>query len=642
MKRFLFTLGIITICLPATLIAEGNEKKKLDYFLSGNNTENVDPVIELASPYFAPLDDQTVNQTDLSFYIFNPDAEASTELYRTTDPEIGYTLIETLPPSATDQHYTDYDLKPRTTFYYRLRSIKGSRVSAFSDPIHLTTVSRLYEPGFEIVPQTTFLGFEITFTDNSYGDFWYDIYRVEVGTTNSDFVHQLEMLDSGRTVVFQDGGIMKERTEYFYEIVATGNGEAYPQFYWTSDTVTSLNNPEEEPLPPSWESSGPPPSFACGSEIALTFSNSDPYSSTEIWRSLSNESGFILIASADGFYMDTEVKPHTTYYYKLRTKKNNTYSEFSETRSFTSGSDFFEPELFSTALPDNTVEFSLKDHSYGEGSYEVYGLDLTTGFLNGFFATIIAPDSGAVHSYTDTYVIPGHEYFYGVSAILACDGLPVISEFSTQVFVPEIGPKILSFSLINADTDVEVRQLNNNDSFNYSPRYNIGVNASPETKSVAFTVNGKPLKDSQLPFALFGDAKGNYHKGHLKPGNYTLIATPYSGSRQNGASGPSVTIRFTVTDDRKNKPSEPKESVRVNIFPNPVVNNVTIEVLNASSSLIRIDIIDQHGNSFRLSQDYARSQTFNRDWNAASLQKGTYIITVQVDEKLYSNRVIVK
>jgi hypothetical protein len=49
-----------------------------------------------------------------------------------------------------------------------------------------------------------------------------------------------------------------------------------------------------------------------------------------------------------------------------------------------------------------------------------------------------------------------------------------------------------------------------------------------------------------VPYALFGDIRGDYEKWYPAPGSYTLTATPYTKRDAEGEVGTPLTIRFTV------------------------------------------------------------------------------------------------
>jgi len=110
--------------------------------------------------------------------------------------------------------------------------------------------------------------------------------------------------------------------------------------------------------------------------------------------------------------------------------------------------------------------------------------------------------------------------------------------------------KVLSFTLVNANTDSDVRQLNNGDvidicAYPVSVRANVCNEANIE--SVKFLVNGNFFKMENIPFyTLAGDNNGNYNPWNVTAGTYTITAIPYSGNNGSGTAGTTLSITVTV------------------------------------------------------------------------------------------------
>ncbi|MDQ4139415.1 MAG: Ig-like domain-containing protein, partial [Bacteroidota bacterium] len=118
------------------------------------------------------------------------------------------------------------------------------------------------------------------------------------------------------------------------------------------------------------------------------------------------------------------------------------------------------------------------------------------------------------------------------------------------------GEKIVSFTLINADTEQPIQEVTNGATLNLATlptkNLNIRANTDPATVgSVVFTLSGAQIRNETQtgkPYALFGDAGGNYNPWIPTLGSYTLKCTPYSGSAASGTAGTSLTITFTVVN----------------------------------------------------------------------------------------------
>lgn len=115
--------------------------------------------------------------------------------------------------------------------------------------------------------------------------------------------------------------------------------------------------------------------------------------------------------------------------------------------------------------------------------------------------------------------------------------------------------KVTSYTLVNADTDLDIATLKSGDQLNLatlpSRNLNIRANFSGPAASVKFSLTGAltySSTDSVAPFALFGDTNGDYASQPLTAGSYTLKSTPYSQTGGAGVAGTALTISFTMID----------------------------------------------------------------------------------------------
>jgi PKD repeat protein len=117
-------------------------------------------------------------------------------------------------------------------------------------------------------------------------------------------------------------------------------------------------------------------------------------------------------------------------------------------------------------------------------------------------------------------------------------------------------PYIVSFTLMNADTDQPIPQhdpLLNGATIDLAAlptqRLNVRANVSPATVgSVRFSYDAiaNYRTESVTPYALAGDTNGNYYAWTPSTTTHTLTATPYSGGGISGTAGTALTIRFNV------------------------------------------------------------------------------------------------
>ena len=109
------------------------------------------------------------------------------------------------------------------------------------------------------------------------------------------------------------------------------------------------------------------------------------------------------------------------------------------------------------------------------------------------------------------------------------------------------------FNLINATDETVIQVLNDGDVIGMnnlpSTDLNINVTTNQSVGSIVFTLTGAETQntnENNAPYALFGDAGGNYNVWNPTMGNYVLTADAYSGVGGGGTLEGSVTINFTI------------------------------------------------------------------------------------------------
>jgi hypothetical protein len=115
---------------------------------------------------------------------------------------------------------------------------------------------------------------------------------------------------------------------------------------------------------------------------------------------------------------------------------------------------------------------------------------------------------------------------------------------------------VVSYTLVNADTDTDIQPLTNGATLNLAtlPTRNLNVraNTSPATVgSVVFALTGAQTHnqtETNAPYSLWGDTSGNYAPWTPVAGSYTLKATPFSASGGGGSAGTPLTISFSVVN----------------------------------------------------------------------------------------------
>lgn len=282
-------------------------------------------------------------------------------------------------------------------------------------------------------------------------------------------------------------------------------------------------------------------------EIVLGYVNPNEDSQTEIWISRSPDDGFILArvegpAEGQQVYFDDTRSPRTTYYFKLRAIRGDLKSDFSGITSFTTGSEFFPPEITAEATGPETIDITFHDRSYNDVSYTIWKEGPGPEFRRSFSAA----DSGQVFHFTDEFLEPDQTYVYWVDAYTEGPNMPRYIAIVNVTVTTPAAPILFGFALIDADRDVTVMDLNAGDEV-FAPEHpNIMAFANEETGSVVFFLNGAKRVENVPPYSYFYDTNGDFKSGNLPPGEYQLSATPFTGNNGKGTSGTTIAVNFTV------------------------------------------------------------------------------------------------
>jgi hypothetical protein len=138
--------------------------------------------------------------------------------------------------------------------------------------------------------------------------------------------------------------------------------------------------------------------------------------------------------------------------------------------------------------------------------------------------------------------------------------------------------------LVNANSDNDIGLLTDGSVINLANLATSNLNVRAETSgtvgSVGFSLTGPSARnqtENVAPYALFGDASGNYNVGSFAVGQHTLVATPYSGGNKSGTAGTAMSISFEVIDESVGVPT-------TGVY-NEENGLVIMEVENTSSTL---------------------------------------------------------
>lgn len=197
-----------------------------------------------------------------------------------------------------------------------------------------------------------------------------------------------------------------------------------------------------------------------------------------------------------------------------------------------------------------------------------------------------------------------------------------------RVLYPTDTAAKIAFILMDAASDAEIRPLHHLDTVYISPGEQISVKAVPaHAESVVFLLNGGHYRtENAEPFALAGDAGGNFHPWYPVPGEQILIATAYAGHSGTGRFLQSHTIHFEVIVR--------ESALRVAIHPNPIQDIASVSIESENDQQVHILLTDYMGRIY-LNQQTNLNPGENRipiNINQYDLTKGIYFVKI-VGEK---------
>jgi hypothetical protein len=205
---------------------------------------------------------------------------------------------------------------------------------------------------------------------------------------------------------------------------------------------------------------------------------------------------------------------------------------------------------------------------------------------------------------------------------------------------------VVSFTLVNADNGKDIYELEDGDEINLDElsTTNLNIRANTDSKrtgSVVFDFYRPDVMDiitvteNKWPYALGGDFNNggkNYRaiEPALSPGEYLLLATPYSGSNGTGTEGNGLFIEFGVVGSndvvaRKAASQENKSDADLQVFPNPVANKFTLK-FNSTSEPVDVNLYNPKGQLVRSFRGLGLPE---KQVDMSDLPAGLYMLKVQ-------------
>lgn len=283
------------------------------------------------------------------------------------------------------------------------------------------------------------------------------------------------------------------------------------------------------------------------------------------------------------------------------------------------------------ALNNGTVKFTLLNNVSSGLSGDLIREGLTYPQNGEIITTFSLPQTGDRFTYIDDHVLPGKSYVYIFEYITESSGGYIIN-FDTVAVVSTI-PALSDFYLIAPSYDDEYEVLHDGYEIVIEGT-NIRAEANTDlTGSVVFYLNGKESRDNTAPFALFPEVKGDYKKGHLKNGTYTLTAVAFPEKNGKGIPGDTLTVAFTVNNIYK--------GATVNVYPNPLGPNSTVYVHGNAGDPVWLELSDGSGNGKTVHKGILDDQgQFQYSLSSTALGKGVYFLSVHIDGNVIQKRLI--
>lgn len=235
---------------------------------------------------------------------------------------------------------------------------------------------------------------------------------------------------------------------------------------------------------------------------------------------------------------------------------------------------------------------------------------------------------------------------------------------------PPPGPRVISFTLMDADSDVPIDgydpipdgaeiDLAALGGANVNVRANTADGATDAVRSVKFTLSGSDhhsQTENVAPYALFGDNGGNYRPWQPDtPGAgdaYTLSASAYSGGGGSGVTGGPYEISFSfkadnnrVGDSDLNNFTVERSITRSNmleVFPNPTSDILNLRVIPANDRSLEDAQISMSNGLGQVVFKKSFTEGETHQIQLSNLPAGIYVLAAKGKGYLEIKRVIVE
>ncbi|GBU22228.1 N-acetylmuramoyl-L-alanine amidase [Fibrobacteres bacterium R8-0-B4] len=315
---------------------------------------------------------------------------AGYRVYRSTSSSGNYTLVGT-PSSAS---YTDNNLSPGTTYYYKVSAYSNNVESSQSSYTYATTG---FDPPASVSASLmSSSGITVSWSSVS-GAAEYNVYR---STSYSGSYYKI--YTTSYTSYTDNNGLSSGMTYYYKVSASNGMGEESAQSFPPASATTTLN-------PPTSVSA----SATSSSSITVSWSQVIGAAGYNVYRSTSASGPYYQVGtSSSTSYTDNNLSPSTTYYYKVSAYNNNNVESSQSSQSASATTALNTPaaptNVSASLTPSGGITVSWSSVS-GAVGYYVYRSTSASGYYSQVGTSYST-------SYTNNNLSAGTAYFYKVSA----------------------------------------------------------------------------------------------------------------------------------------------------------------------------------------------------------------------------------
>jgi hypothetical protein len=342
----------------------------------------------------------------------NSTNEIGFEVYRQTG---GGNFYRIAVLGSNETSFTDYRVAGSTTYAYRVRAATDYLVSAFSNPVTITTPAPLAAPTGLSVLGYSYNKVSLAWVDNSTNETAFEVYR-KTGAGAYGLVAVL----SPNTTSFQDTTVAPA-TGYTYQVRAAN--DFYASAYTNAVSVTTVLAP---PIAPSGLTAN-----LLGLKVLLSWTDhSNNETAFAIWRQMGGGAfeRVGVVAPNRTSFTDTSVSPRTAYTYEVRATNDFYASAWSNQATVTTTAP--APPAAPTGLKvvhaaSGKVTLGWTDNSSNEAAFEIWRKAAGGNYV--FLSYMPANATG----FSDSTVSPATSYTYTIRAI----NTPLASAFTPGVTV---------------------------------------------------------------------------------------------------------------------------------------------------------------------------------------------------------------